>query len=614
MSLRKNYAVGDIIGSGSMATVHKGVQKSLDRLVAIKRIHPHLAESPEFVVRFEREAKASAHLKNVNIMDIIDFGVDEQHGYYLVMEYVDGPTLAKLMRAGGDVPLDVALAITHQILNGLEHAHNNGVVHRDVKPANIMLTSTGIVKIADFGVALASKLPSLTQLGQRIGTPAYMSPEQAEGKRVDQRSDLFSVGIILYEMLAHKAPFSGTDTEVRNQILTTTPPPLSTLDASVPAELDAILERALEKDPTNRFFDAGEFAFAIEGFAASSGLRLGARACLNFVKFHLEGAQKKEPAANAATASQIRAASPTTGAGRARPTAAILPLQGCFGCHVNILDLHEKLADLLNVVDVRFSYLMDIKQMPEVEIGIVEGAVCNVENEERLKAFRAKCKKLVTLGTCSSFGGLPGLRNLYSANEVIARAYGTAARADVDLGLPDSKYVPALCPAVRAVSAVVPVEGAIPGCPPPPSLVLTSLSRLVEGTSLGLPTHNLCFECKRRHKNMLISQRAFVAPEVVAPMELERIDPNACFLEQGVLCMGIATREGCGARCTSDNAPCQGCLGPPPASEEIGAKWMDALASLLPGGALRFRNDIVGNAYRYTLPTSIMPMRKQEGS
>jgi serine/threonine protein kinase len=602
MSLKRNYVIGDLIGSGSMATIHRGVQKSLDRVVAIKKILPHLAESPEFVMRFEREAKASANLKHVNIMDIIDFGVDEREGYYIVMEMVDGPSLARLLRHKEPMPLDVAVAITAQILAGLEHAHNSGVVHRDIKPSNVLLTSGGVAKISDFGIALAGKLPSLTQTGQRIGTPAYMSPEQAEGKRLDHRSDLFSVGIILYEMLAQKAPFVGDDVGVRRAIVEQQPVPLLTAEPSVPAELAAIVERALEKDVSQRFFDAAEFAYTLESFALTAGLRIGPRACQPWVKRYLESGDAKQPAPPSSP-SQIRREHPSSVA-KVKPTVGILPLQGCFGCQVNILDLHQRLGDLLKLVDIKFSYLADIKDVPELDIGLVEGAVANEENEARLKAFRLKCKRLVTLGTCATYGGIPGLRNLHSARVVMGRSYGGPGTP------PDPTRVPPLLPQVKAVSQVVDVDAAMPGCPSPPHLVLAQLTSLVDGTSLGIPTHNLCFECKREHKSMLIPQRAFVANDVQSPMELERIDPELCFLEQGVPCLGIATRQGCGARCTGDNAPCQGCMGPPPNVKETGAKWIDALGSLLPGGALRFRHDVVGAGYRYTLPTSLLPTRK----
>jgi coenzyme F420-reducing hydrogenase gamma subunit/tRNA A-37 threonylcarbamoyl transferase component Bud32 len=607
MSLKNDYLIEELIGSGAMATISRGVQKSLDRRVAIKRIHPHLAESPEFVDRFAREAKASANLKHVNIMDIIDYGGDEKDGYFIVMEYVDGPTLAKLMRGPARIPLDVALSIAVQLLNGLEHAHNNGVIHRDIKPANIMLTRAGGVKIADFGIAIASKLPSLTRTGQKLGTPAYMSPEQAEGKKLDHRSDLFSVGIILYELLAGRPPFKGTETSVLREIVHCAPPPLDTVEPSIPPALAAIVAQALEKNVTNRFFDATEFEYSLETFAAGVGLRVGPRACQNFLRLFLESVATQEAAAAAQT--QAKPAHQTTKMGKTLPTVGILPLQGCFGCQLNMLDLHEKLVDVLKLVDVRFSYLMDVKEMPELDIGFVEGAVGNVDNEEKLKAFRGKCKKLVALGTCASFGGIPGLRNLHPMQEVVARAYGPANGFG---GPPDPAQVPALTKHVRAVPDVVPVDAIIPGCPSPRDLLVQSITALVEGSSLKIPTHNLCTQCKRRHKAMLVPKRAFVSDDVRATMELSTIDPDLCFLEQGVLCLGLATREGCGSRCTSYNAPCQGCMGPPPKVRETGAKWIDALGSLLPGGALRYRHDLVGTSYRYTLPTSIMPHRMDE--
>ena len=181
--------------------MYKGFDPYIERVVAIKRIHPHLSQNEEFVLRLEREAKASANLKHVNILDIIDFGRDDDGSHYIVMEFIDGPTILDIMKSTEKLSMEMVFSIIVQILNGLEHAHNNGVVHRDVKPANLMMTSAGVVKITDFGIAQAAKLPSLTQTGQRIGTPSYMSPEQAKGEDLDHRSDLFSVGVVLFEMV-----------------------------------------------------------------------------------------------------------------------------------------------------------------------------------------------------------------------------------------------------------------------------------------------------------------------------------------------------------------------------------------------------------------------------
>jgi serine/threonine protein kinase len=609
MSLKKNYVITEEIGSGSMANIHKAIQKSLERVVAIKRIHPHLSQNMDFVRRFEREAKASANLKHINILDIIDFGRDEDGSHYIVMEFIDGPTILEIVKGADKLPLDLVFSMTIQLLNGLEHAHNNGVVHRDIKPANLMMMSSGVVKITDFGIAQAAKLPSLTQAGQRMGTPSYMSPEQARGEDLDHRSDLFSVGIVLFELVTSLLPFKGNTLSLINQIANDPLPSIESISPDVPKPLVKVIEKALEKDVARRMFDAAEFAYELETVALELGIRFGPRVCKDYLEKSF-GLSEDAKDADKLTPSEIRRISPSTGVGKNRPTAGILPLQGCFGCQLNMLDLHEKFVEIHKMLDVKFSYLMDIKEPPELDIGIVEGCVANSENVERLQAFREKCGLLVALGTCACFGGVPGLRNLFPVNTVINRAY-SQSESTIDGGsLPDPSFVPSLTKHVQIVADVVEVDASIPGCPSPPELVLSSLKNLVAGTKARIPTHNLCYECRRKHKEMLNPQRKFISDEINPIMELDEIDPDVCFLEQGVLCLGLATREGCGARCLGHNVPCQGCMGPAPKVRETGAKWIDALGSLLPGGALRFRHDVVGSGYRYTLPISMMPFRK----
>jgi F420-non-reducing hydrogenase small subunit len=589
-----------------MATIHKALQKSLDRIVAIKQIHSHLSEQREFVLRFEREAKAAAHLRHVNILDVIDFGRDDDGSYYTVVEFVDGPSLHKILKSGQELPLDFVLSMMLQVLAGLEFAHNNGIVHRDVKPANIMLNSSGIAKLGDFGIAQAAQLPSITKVGQTLGTPSYMSPEQAAGNKVDQRSDLFSIGVVLFEMLTGQLPFSGDSDTVIRKIRNDPHPSLKSLRPNLPEALGGIVDKALAKDVTARFFDAGEFAYALENVAFAEQVRCSPRVCQAYLTV-LAKNQNADGTGEGTSASEIRRQHPSTGVDR-RPTVALLPLQGCFGCHVNLLDLHEDFLDLPRLMDFRFSYLMDIKQIPEVDIGLVEGAVANRENETRLRELRERCKTLVALGTCAAFGGVPGLRNLHSTAEVMATAYRESPSTTGD-AYPDPKRVPVLTERVYAVSEIVPVDHTIPGCPSPRPLVLEALTSLVNGSKLRIPTRNLCYECNRKHREILTSQRAYIADEVKSLMELERIDPTLCFLEQGVLCIGNATREGCGARCPSHNMPCQGCMGPPPRVTETVAKWIDCIGSLLPGGPLRFRHDLIGFGYRYTMPISLLPTR-----
>ncbi len=610
MTLLENYVILEKIGSGSMASIHKGIQKSLERYVAIKKIHPHLAGVEQFVQRFEREAKSAAGLSHVNIMDVIDIGRDGDD-LFIVLEFIDGPDLSEIMAKPEKIPVGVALGVIVQLLNGLEHAHNKGVVHRDIKPANIMVTREGLAKIADFGIAQTLKLPSVTHAGQIVGTPHYMSPEQTEGKTIDHRSDLFSVGVILYKLLTHQLPFPGdTLPSVFEMVAKKNHRPIKELAPDIPGQLSDIVDKALKKDPTKRFFDAAEFAYALEDFAFSSGIPFGPRIVKNYLdsEFSESGAPNAKIGLSASQIGRIRPS--TTSIFAKRPTVAILPLTGCFGCQVNILDLHESIEDLRKKIDIRYMYFMDEKEIPEVDIGIVEGCAANAENVERLESLRKKCKFLVALGTCACFGGIPGLRNLFDKDEVAAAVYSGRSGMAKNSRPPDSPLVPRLTDRVRAVPDVVKTDVKIPGCPSPHRLILDSLDSLIQGTEVRIPEKNLCHDCTKERREMLTGKKKYITDKIQPAMEVEKIDPKLCFLEQGILCMGIATREGCGARCMGNNVPCQGCMGPPLHVKEAGSKWINAAASLLPGGSLRFRHDLVGMVERFTLPVSMMPMIK----
>lgn len=285
-------------------------------------------------------------------------------------------------------------------------------------------------------------------------------------------------------------------------------------------------------------------------------------------------------------------------------------LQGCSGCHISLLDLHEELLGVLEAIDLQASPIMDIKEMPEVDIALVEGAVANSENLERVKEIREKARILVAFGTCASFGGIAGLRNLFYPKEALEEAYVNAASV-VERGIPGAPEIPRILPQVHPLNQVVHVDYHIPGCPPLPGVIKDVLVALLNGEEPQLPQRSLCEECGREQKEMLIPKREFVTDSVIALMESTEIDENKCFLEQGVLCMGPATREGCHARCMKGNTPCRGCMGPAPGALEQGAKIINALASILPAGGLMFMEDVVGTGYRYSLPVSIIPSKRR---
>lgn len=293
-------------------------------------------------------------------------------------------------------------------------------------------------------------------------------------------------------------------------------------------------------------------------------------------------------------------------------TVATAWLQGCSGCHIALLDLNEELLELLEVIELKASPIMDIKEIPEVDIAIIEGAVANSHNEEVLKKIRARAKKVIALGTCACFGGIAGIRNLFSKNEVLKRAY-TETPSTINGSIPDSPAIPKLLDNVKPITSVVAADYVIPGCPPLPGMIRDVLTAILRGEDPQLPQKSLCEECGREHREMLNPKREFITDAVVAVMELPEIQTNTCFLEQGVLCMGPATREGCHARCMKGNMSCRGCMGPTPGALEQGAKIINALASVLPAGGLMFMEDMVGTGYRYSLPVSIVPTNMKKG-
>ena len=258
-----NYKVTELIGSGGMANIFKAIQLSLDRPVALKIMHQHLSMNEGFVARFEKEAKQAAQLHHENIVSIIDYG-HENGDYYIAMEFIDGINLKQLLEKQKKLPLEICLLIGHHVAEGLKYARSQNLVHRDIKPANIILSNDGRVMITDFGIAKGDDDLSITATGQMIGSPAYMSPEQAAGRPIDHRSDLFSLGIIMYEMIAGEKPFKGESYQAMvTSIMSQPPEPLKKHRIDVNDEIGGIIEKAIIKDKESRFQNAEELADAI---------------------------------------------------------------------------------------------------------------------------------------------------------------------------------------------------------------------------------------------------------------------------------------------------------------------------------------------------------------
>jgi len=251
------YRIIRKLGTGGMANVYLAEDQELGRRVAIKILNDRHAGDEQFVERFRREAKNAAGLSHPNIVSIYDRG-EAEGTYYIAMEYLDGRSLKELIVARGPAPIPLAIDYARQILAALRFAHRNGVVHRDIKPHNIMVGDEGRLKVTDFGIARAGT-SQMTEVGSIIGTAQYLSPEQAKGAPVDQTSDLYSLGIVLYELLTGTVPFNGdTPVEIAMKHLSTVPPEPSTLRPEVPEDLDAIVVRSLGKTPEERYGSAEE--------------------------------------------------------------------------------------------------------------------------------------------------------------------------------------------------------------------------------------------------------------------------------------------------------------------------------------------------------------------
>jgi len=276
------YELDGIVGRGGMAEVYRARDLRLDRVVAVKTLREDLARDQTFQARFRREAQSAASLNHPSIVAVYDTGEDNagmSHVPFIVMEFVDGRTIRDLLRDDRRLLPERALEITDGVLRALDYSHRAGIVHRDIKPGNVMLNRHGEIKVMDFGIAraVADTQATMTQTAQVIGTAQYLSPEQARGERVDSRSDLYSVGCLLYELLTGRPPFTGdSPVAIAYQHVREAPVPPTRVDPDLPAWADAIVLKAMEKDPAERYQSAAEMRSdiqrALSGFPVAAAL------------------------------------------------------------------------------------------------------------------------------------------------------------------------------------------------------------------------------------------------------------------------------------------------------------------------------------------------------
>jgi predicted Ser/Thr protein kinase len=267
--LSERYELEELAGAGGMSSVYRAHDRLLDRKVALKILHQHYTEDPEYVERFRHEARAVAALSHPNIVTVIDRG-EHDGRQFIVFEYIEGENLKRLIERRGPAPVDQALELAMQIARGLSFAHQQGLVHRDVKPQNILLNGDGQAKVTDFGIARSLDVKhGMTQTGTVLGTSDYIAPEQAQGHRVDAHTDVYSLGIVLYELLTSEVPFPGENfVAVAMRHINEEPPAIRERRPEVPPRVEAAVHRAMAKDPEARFATMGDFCRELEACLA----------------------------------------------------------------------------------------------------------------------------------------------------------------------------------------------------------------------------------------------------------------------------------------------------------------------------------------------------------
>ncbi len=302
------YRIERRLGAGGMSTVFLAQDTVLERPVAVKLLAEHLADDEAFVARFQREALSAARLQHPNIVQVFDYGLDQpSHRHFIVMEFVDGPSCADLLRDRKRLDVDEAVGIVRDACHGLDYAHRAGVVHRDVKPGNLLISNeSGSTKLADFGIAKAAEQTRITQVGSVLGTAAYLSPEQAHGDEAGPRSDTYSLGVCAYQLITGRLPHEyGSLTELALKQRDEPIEPISALRPAVPRELDLAIQVSLEREPAHRYATALDFARALD-----AGLQ----------GHETEVTRRLAAAAVAGEADATQALAETTDATRALPT------------------------------------------------------------------------------------------------------------------------------------------------------------------------------------------------------------------------------------------------------------------------------------------------------
>ncbi|HEX3693410.1 MAG TPA: protein kinase [Solirubrobacteraceae bacterium] len=303
--IAERYELHERLGVGGMSMVHLAFDRRLERRVAVKLLAEHLAEDPTFVSRFQREAQAAARLIHPNIVQVFDSGQDARSGqYFIVMEHIEGSSCAEILRDDGWMEIDEAVAIVEQSCEGLHYAHRHGVVHRDVKPGNLLRSREGEVKLADFGIAKATEQSSITQIGSVLGTAAYLAPEQARGEEAGPRADLYSLGVVAYQLISGRLPYEAASlTELALKQQRQEPALLDTMVAACTPELAEAVAIALALDPRERYGSAREMGRAIDDGAhgieprapgATQGRGAGATAATSVLAAGAAGATDAE--------------------------------------------------------------------------------------------------------------------------------------------------------------------------------------------------------------------------------------------------------------------------------------------------------------------------------